>query len=195
MMQSGNFFINLLEETGSDMVILYNGNRSHVVEELKGDGYMAGGYHIWHPTWKERGYDSYWDYVNAHRRKKKKKKKKAQGSTKKGIVKKNVEKKLKKIKRQEQKRQSFRPKGSLSSKAPLRKVLDNETLVQIRMRDQRALALIDGQWIQHKRLGRAWVVSVDYESGNFTARFPVGEMTLNISSAFKYLSFDHKKLV
>lgn len=52
---------------------------------------MAGGYHIWHPSWKERGYDSYWDYVNAHRRKKKKKKK--QGSAKKGIVKKNVEKK------------------------------------------------------------------------------------------------------
>lgn len=63
----------------------------------KGDGDMAGGYHIWHPSWKERGYDSYWDYVNAHRRKKKKKKK--QGSAKKGIVKKNVEKKLKNIKR------------------------------------------------------------------------------------------------
>lgn len=31
------------------------------------------GYHIWHPTWKERGYDSYWDYVNAHRRKRRRK--------------------------------------------------------------------------------------------------------------------------
>lgn len=154
---------------------------------------MAGGYHIWHPSWKERGYDSYWDYVNAHRRKKKKKKK--QGSAKKGIVKKNLEKKLKNIKKKERKRQSFRPKGNLSSKAPLRKVLDNETLVQLRMRDQRVLALIDGQWIQHKRLGRAFVVSVDYETGNFTARFSVGEMTPNISGAFKYLSFPNKKLV
>ena len=54
------------------------------------------GYHIWHPTWKERGYDSYWDYVNAHRRKKKKKKK--QGSGKKVVIKKNVDKKLKRVK-------------------------------------------------------------------------------------------------
>ena len=83
----------------------------------------------------------------------------------------------------------------MASKAPLRKVLDNETLVRLRMRDQRALALIDGQWIQHKRLGRAYVESVDYETGNFMARFSFGEMTLNISGAFKYLSFPNKKLV
>lgn len=151
------------------------------------------GYHIWHPTWKERGYDSYWDYVNAHRRKKKKKKK--QGSGKKGVIKKNVDKKLKRVKGRSRRDRAFDRRENLSSKAPLRKVLDNETLVQLRMRDQRALALIDGQWIQHKRLGRAYVESVDYETGNFTARFSAGEMTLNISGAFKYLSFPNKKLV
>jgi hypothetical protein len=175
------------------MAILYNGDNEYSYHG-KGDEFMAqsgGGYHIWHPTWKERGYDSYWDYVNAHRRKKKKKK---QGSGKKGFVKKGG-RILKKIKKQEKKRQSFRPKGNLSSQAPLRKVLDNETLVQLRMREQRALALIDGQWIQHQRLGRAYVTSVDYETGNFTARFSAGEMTLNISGAFKYLSFPNKKLV
>lgn len=156
---------------------------------------MAGGYHIWHPSWKERGYDSYWDYVNTHRRKKKKKKKNPQRNAKKDVVKKGGAKKIRRLKAAQKKRQSFRPTGDLSAKAPLRKVLDNETLVQLRMRDQRALALIDGQWIQHKRLGRAFVVSVDYESGNFTARFSVGEMTLNISGAFKYLSFPNKRLV
>lgn len=95
------------------------------------------GYHIWHPTWKERGYDSYWDYVNAHRRKKKKKKK--QGSGKKGVIKKNVDKKLKRVKGRSRRDRAFDRRENLSSKAPLRKVLDNETLVQLRMRDQRAL--------------------------------------------------------